>query len=287
MALQKLKEYGLEFKELKKVTAALNATGLVGSIAVVGKKGEILLSEFCTAVDAIADDVLKSGNHKGEAWYVYYEAVPQEFFDDDADNGVKADQKRPIDTPKVSDPPVETEPKGEVPEEVEPEPEDEPINPKVTSDCPTFRTGWDPKEEDCVACALDFPEEHDTCKLEVERAAAKPKKKGKKKAGKKKADGTPAPRPAGKRTRYGHMPTSMAGHIDDMVYEGKTKGQMVDHLVANFERTKEKANAKASSHLLTLGGKKGITITDIGDGVLKATEEYTAGQDASNTVPSS
>jgi len=173
---------------------------------------------------------------------VYYDAIPQEAFDDD-------------------DAPDKEEGEG-----------------AVESDCPVFMTGYDESEADCQDCADTTPDEFEACKEAVTtKAKAKAKKKGK---------GKPS-KDAGKRTRYGHMPGSMAGCIDDMVFDGNTKEAMAETLVKEFGRDKDKATAKVTGHLAVLVSNKGVTIKEKKDGVLKAKEKYSEGYDKDNTVPAS
>lgn len=299
MALKKLDAYGIKMADLKKVVTALNKSGLLKTEIVmkkVGQSGPALLTAFITGIDTIADDATAD---IPEVVADFYEAIPQEVYDDDKDNGVAADEKRPADTPKKSkgkkgktkDTPEEKAEKAEKAADATDADTDadtdkgagSDTDTVVESECPTFKTGWDDKEEDCVECANEFPAEYDACKAAV-TAKAKTPKKGK---GKAKAKDGAAPKPkkaAGKRTCYGHMIGSMAGCIDEMVAAGTTKEDMVKTLEAPpFNRDKVKAAAKIAGHILVLVNQKGITIEEDKKGVIKGNEQYTEGQTAENT----
>lgn len=295
MGLKALKDYGLKFKEVKAMVTLMNDSKLAEPVVVkVGMTGEEILSSFITAVDSVPDD--RTGDIPAEV-QKYYNALPQEVFsDDDSGAGVGPDEKRAATTPKVSkeqkvvekdDAPVTTP--ENTPEEVvtfdadleaAQEASTEAI---VESECPTFKKGWDPNEADCQECATDYPDEYAYCEKASKEAKGATTKTGKK-AGKKKVEGaaTTEKKAPGKRSRYGHMPTSMAGRIDNMVYAGGTKESMVKTLMTEFKRDEAKATNKLNSHLLCLLNQKGITIKET-DGVLKAVEEFTTGQNAENT----
>ncbi|RLI66858.1 MAG: hypothetical protein DRO67_00345 [Candidatus Asgardarchaeum californiense] len=246
MGLGKLKDYGLKFKELKEVCVSLNEAGIAPAVTVkVGTKGEDMLSSFMDAIEAVEDKDVKNIPAEVSA---YYDAIPQEAFDDDDNTVTQSDSK------------------GEPVEEQE---EQEEV---VESDCPSFLTGCDDTEPDCQECKKDMPDEYSACKKATEAKASKKSKK--------KSKGT---KNAGKRTRYGHMPNSMAGFIDDMVWKGHTKDEMVQVLMKEFGRSEDKAKGKVNSHLNTLINKKGITITEKKGDVLKAKQKYADGYDKSNT----
>ncbi len=267
MGLKALKAYGLKFNELKAMAKELNEADIVTAIPVkVGTKGEAMLSAFMDAIEDVSDTA-----EIPTAVSEYYDGIPQEAFDDDDGDD---------DTPEKA-------PEKEAPEDVDDAPEDEEAEEneaeeeveEVSSDCPSFLSGCDDKEPDCQECKTDLPDEYNACKKATDaKAKKKGKKKDKAKSGKKNA---------GKRSRYGHMPSSMAGFVDDMVYEGTTKEDMVAVLVKKFKRTKEKAQSKVNSHLNTLTSKKGITIKEKKDGVFKAKEKYAEGLDKNNTVVAS
>lgn len=250
MGLKALKDYGLKFNGLKAVAKEMNEADVATAISIkVGTKGEVMLSEFMDAIDSVEDvtDI-------PEAVSLYYDEIPQEAFDD-SDTGDNSEEG-------VDD--------------TEPEKEEETTEGGVESDCPAFLTGCDDNEPDCQECATDTPEEYEACKEATTVKATKKKaKKEKTKAAKK---------GAGKRSRYGHMPGSMAGCIDDMVYEGATKEAIGKALMKKFKRSKERATSKVNSHLLTLANKKGITIKEKKDGSVKAKEKYAEGFNKDNTA---
>lgn len=276
MGLKALKEYGLKFKELKEVSKEMNEVDLAPAIPIkVGTKGESMLLAFMDAIEAVEDKKVKDIPEKVST---YYDNIPQEAFDDDDDSNEGKDPH--VDASDEEELAEETEEVEEVEEAEEAEEaEKEEEIPEVTSDCPSFLTGCDDKEPDCQECKKDTVDEYNACKKATDaNAKVKKEKKTKAKKGKKNA---------GKRTRYGHMPSSMAGFIDDMVYEGATKEDMVKVLVSKFKRTKEKAQSKVNSHLGTLATKKGITIKEKKDGGFKAKEKYAEGLDKNNTVVAS
>jgi len=251
MALKELKEYGIKFKDLKKVCNSLNDADITDIIPTkVGVKGVDMLQAFLEAVEAtpkvsideIPDDVKE-----------FYDALPQKVFDD-------ADPDEEDNTEEV---------------DLDEEDNTEEAASEVESDCPTFGTGWNPKEKDCKACKKDTPDEYKECKTLTKEAKKKAKKKSKK-SGRKGRKGT--------RTRYGHMPGMMAGAIDDLVYEGNTVADMIKFLMDKFDKTEAQAKNKVTAHISYLEKNKGITIKKNKKGVLKAKEAYADGFGPENTV---
>ncbi len=255
MALKSLKSYGLKFKELQGCAKELNEAELAPAIKVsVGVKGEDLLSSFMDAIEQIPDKQMKDIPKDVS---IYYDAIPQEAFDDDADSG---------GAPET--------PEDKEVKEVEVAKEDE-----VTSSCPVFKKGWDDNEPDCKECKEDTNDEYEACKKAVKaKGKTKKAKKDKAKVSKKNA---------GKRTRYGHMPGSMSGRIDDLVQEGHTKEDMVSILMKEFKRKKPQATGKVTAHLKRLVTKLSIEVTEKKDGVLKAKQKYAETFNKDNTVSGS
>jgi chemotaxis protein histidine kinase CheA len=274
MALEGLKTYGLKFKDLKAVCKSLNDADITDTISVkVGVKGVDMLQAFLEAVEAtpkvsideIPDDVRE-----------FYDDLPQQVFDD-ADPDSEEEEVEETEEEEVeSEEETEAEDEESEEEEVEESEEvEETEEEEVESDCPTFATGWNPKEKDCKACKKDTPEEYKTCKTLSKKAKKKAKKKTKK--------GTRKGR-KGTRTRYGHMPGMMAGAIDDMVYEGTTADDMIKFLMKNFDKTEAQAKNKVAAHISYLEKKVGISIKKNKKGVLKAKEEFAQGFNAETTV---
>lgn len=146
---------------------------------------------------------------------------------------------------------------------------------EITSDCPTFMQGYDPAEEDCQECEKDFPEEHEACKTEV---LGKVKKKKAKKTKAKESKET-----VGKRSRYGHMKTTMAARIDDLVYQGGMRDDIIETIMDEFKRDKKKATNKVNGHITHLINNVGLEIKDK-DGKVKAKKAYAEGRNKDNTI---
>jgi hypothetical protein len=289
MAIQALKEYKINFKELKDVCKSLNESGLAKEqIEVkVGIKGEAMLLAFLEAIDSIPT---KKAEEVPEDVAAFYDALPQEVFDD-----AGAEEADARDAEEADVEPDEVEEEADVePDEVEEEVEEaEEATDGVTSECPTFKTGWDPNEDDCKGCNSDYPNEYEACKAACEAAKAAPKAgkgkgKGKAKTTRKPKDpNAPAKtpkKPALKRTRYGHAPNTMSGYIDDVVFAGEKRSTIIKKLMKKFARDERKATTKLNAHIGYLKSMKGITINETEDGEIKAVEEYAAGYDENNTI---
>lgn len=61
-------------------------------------------------------------------------------------------------------------------------------------------------------------------------------------------------------SRYGHRANSMAGRIDDLLWEGTTLDDAVKMLVKEFKRTPEKAKSKFLGHVKYLPRIKKISV---------------------------
>jgi hypothetical protein len=267
-----LKDFGIKFKDLKGAAKALNAAKLTDEISVkVGVSGGEMLVAFIDAIDLVPAD--KTADIPAEA-AEFYNNLPDEVFTalDDEDED-EADEDEEIEEDVEEDEEVEEDVEEDVDEEeVE---GGEGAEEEVTSECPVFKEGWNDEEEDCQDCSKETPDEYEACKKEV-KAKAKAKKTRKKKT-------APKAENEGKRSRYGHMPTSMAARIDDLVYQGGTREEIVKCIAKEFDRDEKRAASKVNSHIRTLITRKGITITDNDKGV-KAKEKYAEGYTKENTV---
>jgi exosome complex component RRP41 len=289
-----LKDFGIKFKDLKGAAKALNAAKLTDEISVkVGVSGGEMLVAFIDAIDLVPAD--KTADIPAEA-AEFYNNLPDEVFtalDDEDEDEADEDEEIEEDVEEDEEVEEEVEEDEEVEESVDEEPEEdvdeepeEDVNEEeveggegaeeeVTSECPVFKEGWNDEEEDCQDCSKETPDEYEACKKEV-KAKAKAKKTRKKKT-------APKAENEGKRSRYGHMPTSMAARIDDLVYQGGTREEIVKCIAKEFDRDEKRAASKVNSHIRTLITRKGITITDNDKGV-KAKEKYAEGYTKENTV---
>lgn len=148
----------MEFKELRENVKTLNNLELVKKISTVGITKDKLFDQFCDAVEAI-DDAGDTGKVPKEVIKFYEENIETE------DDSSGAD-----------------------------EPEDKPKDEPKDDSCPVFKEGWNPKNEDCVACEKDYPEEYKECMEECNK-----KKETKKPATKKPAKKKPADKPEEKK----------------------------------------------------------------------------------------
>ena len=278
MGTKSLKTYGVTFSVLKKMSTTLNALGIADEISTkVGTKGVDMLDGFLDAIASIPDAMLAEIPDEVAA---FYNALPQELFSD----SLEPEDTRPIRRllpHKLTAANACAEPA------TAPIPDPKALS-DIESDCPAFGEGWDPSEHDCKMCAKEMTEEHDECKRLVLNAQAKEKEKAAKRA--KKNGGKPTNGNKivhkGKRTRYGHMPKTMSGCIDDLVHEGRTIEEITRVLVERFDRDEDKARRKARSHIRHLVNKVGITVTvDDETGVIQAEEEYAEGYSSGNTMP--
>ena len=249
MALQSLKKYEVEFNSLKEAATAMNEAALTEKIKTNGIKGEALLGSFLAAIDSVPDtDVDKVPIPAKE----FYAQLPEEVFIDREQEAAKV---------------------AEVVETVEAEivTADE-----ITSDCPTYLTGYDMGEEACVTCETDYPNEFEACKDAVLKVAAVKTAK--------RTKGTRSKENAGLRSRYGHQPKSMAARIDDLVSQGTTHDEIVQVLIDEFGREEKQAQGKAKSHLNTLRNKIGVEITENKEGILRTKVKYAEGRNKDNIV---
>jgi len=234
--LKPLKDYGINSKDLKTAVTGLNDSGFLSEkLKTVGIKGEDLLVAFMDAVDALPDKELKKLPKEVKK---FYDELPQTVFDDAPQKGA-------------------AEPAGEA-------------TPGVESKCPTFGD-HNPAEEDCIACANDFPEENAACIAATEQN----KKAGKGKGKKSKGSGTSKPRTA-KKSRYGHIPGTMAGDIDDLLYLGGNIEDFTKIIASRHDRTEGKARAKIRAHAGYLVKLRGLKIEDK-EGYMKCDTEFLKG----------
>lgn len=240
--MKTLKELSIENKQLKEAVMLLNASGLLEKeIKTVAVKGEVMLVNFLAGIDSIPE--AKTKKIPGEVSKFYNRLGDEVFSEVDAAN-------------------AETAAVAKKEEE-------------VTSDCPVFKKGHDPKQKDCIDCKENTPLEYKVCK----KAVGELKEKG---AAKAKAT---VARTDGKKTRYGHAPGSMGGDIDDMVWKGSTKEKLINMLVDRHGRDTAKAEAKLKGHLQWLKADRGITVT-VTEGKYQADKEFADGFTAENTTKS-
>lgn len=308
--MKTLKEYGVELSTLKKEVKALNDVGILSEKIKVTGKGPEILARFLVTIselpDAQLESIPKSVND-------FYESLPQAVFDDLgadlADDEAEETEDDAVETEEVeetAEPEDNDEAEEEVtePEEDEPVEEEKKVNKKgkkdkkskkaekeetgdeteegdntegstVTSDCPAFKTGCNPDEDDCKNCADEFPDEFAACKEGTEKKAKKKAKKAARKKG-----GTP--RKPKLRTRYGHIVGTMSGDIDNLLWEGGPIAEMAETIAKKHKREVPAAQAKIRGHIKHLMKNKGIEVTNEDD-VLKAVQEFAEGYTAENT----
>ena len=262
MGLRKLKDYGLTFKGLKADCVALNEAELADAVSVkVGVKGDDMLENFLNAIDSIQKKKVKDIPEEVRS---FYDDLSQGVFDDSEDTPEEVEEEAEVEKEVEEEAEVEKEVEGEVEESKD----------DVTSDCPTFKTGWDKEEKDCQDCEEEYPEEYKVCKK-----ATKDKKKedkDKEKGGTKKAKG--------KRTRYGHVAGSMNEDIDNMLWKGAKRPAIVKVLIKKHGRSDRLAGNKVTGHIAHLKANRGVVVTEDKKGVLKADKEFAPGYNKENTI---
>ena len=317
--LKQIKEYGIKFTDLKAACAALNEADLLEEkIATkVGIKGEAMLVAFLDYIDSIPTKKTKlipavaADLYNGLPQAVFSDIAGDEDVDDaDEDDAdvVAASQVDPGEDDDEEDdheadaPPPKKKAAAKPAKKAAPakkkaapvdEDADEDETPEaeadeddgVTSECPTFKSGWDEKEDDCQECAREFNAEYEACKkvCAALNVKAKDKKAKAKTKIRKQTDGPKVK--LMKRSRYGHAPYTMSGRIDDMVWEGATRVAIIKNLVKDFKREEAKAAAKLNAHVAYLRSTLGIEVLEEG-GVFSTEVEFAAGYSAENTIPS-
>ena len=266
MGLGKLKDYGLTFKGLKEVCIALNEAELADAISVkVGVKGDDMLENFLNAIDSVQKKKVKDIPEDVRS---FYDDLPQEVFDDSDDSTEEVEEKEAEVEEEVE---KEDEVEVEAEEEAEVEEEDSKVD-EVSSDCPTFKSGWDKEEKDCQDCEDEYPEEYKVCKK-----ATKAKKKAEKEKGGSK-------KPKGKRTRYGHVTGSMNEDIDNMLWKGAKRAAIVKVLMKKHGRSERLAGNKVTGHIAHLKANRSVVVTENDKGVLKADKEFAPSFNKDNTT---
>jgi hypothetical protein len=66
-----------------------------------------------------------------------------------------------------------------------------------------------------------------------------------------------------KKSRYGSRPETQAAILDDLIFNKKTRSQIIEYLEDNFDMNSGKAGSRLQTHINHLRTKKNLTVTKL------------------------
>lgn len=99
-----------------------------------------------------------------------------------------------------------------------------------------------------------------------EKAPETPKAPAEKKEGKKVKKAVKVVKADGEKSRYGSKLESQAALLDDLIYEGRSRSQIIERLEDSFDMSSGKAGSRLQTHINYLRKKKNLSITKLKNG---------------------
>jgi len=131
--------------------------------------------------------------------------------------------------------------------------------------CQAYGVAYDGGDPECKACDQAEECQEKTMKTAAAKSVAKKEKPVKEVKEK-------APKAEVVKSRYGHKVGSMSAAIDDMLWVGTSKADMVSSLMEQFNKNEAAVNSKIKGHLAWLK-KQNIVEVSEADGVYKTPVE--------------